>query len=73
MRINTSNSKNVSPFTHEEVLEAVKSSKFNKGLGPDCFDGNVLKNNSQLQDKVVDEITNALNSGSIPDYLEAGR
>jgi len=48
MRINTSNSNNVSPFTQEEVLLAVKSSNYNKGLGPDCFDGNVLKNNPQL-------------------------
>jgi len=29
MRINTSNSNDVSPFTHEEVLEAAKSSNFN--------------------------------------------
>ena len=48
MRINTSNSNDVSPFTQEEVLLAVKSSNFNKGLVPDCFDGNVMKNNPQL-------------------------
>ena len=48
MRINTSNSNNVSPFTQEEVLLAVKSSNYNKGLGPDCFDGNVMKNNPHL-------------------------
>ena len=48
MRINTSNSNNVSPFTQEEVLLAVKSSNYNKGLGPDCFDGNVMKNYPQL-------------------------
>jgi hypothetical protein len=48
MRINTSNSNDVSPFTQEEVLLAVKSSNYNKGLGPDCIDGNVLKNNPQL-------------------------
>ena len=46
IRINTSNSNDVSPFTQEEVLLAVRSSNFNKGLGPDCFDGNVMKNNS---------------------------
>ena len=48
MRINTSNSNDVSPFTKEEVLLAVGSSNYNKGLGPDCFDGNVIKNNPQL-------------------------
>jgi hypothetical protein len=73
MRINTSNSNDVSPFTHEEVLDAVKSSNFNKRLGPDCFDGNVLRNNVNLQSKVIDEITTALNSASIPEYLRVGR
>jgi hypothetical protein len=48
MRINTSNSNDVAPFTQEEVLLAVKSSNYNKGLGPDCFDGNLMKNNPQL-------------------------
>ena len=48
MRINTSNSNDVSPFTQEEGLLAFKSSNYNKGLGPDCFDGNVMKNNPQL-------------------------
>ena len=48
MRINTNNSNDVSPFTKEEVLLAVGSSNYNKGLGPDCFDGNVIKNNLQL-------------------------
>jgi hypothetical protein len=38
----------VSPFTQEEVLLAVKSSNYYKGLGTDCFDGNVMKNNPQL-------------------------
>ena len=73
MRINTNNSNDVSPFTREEVLEAMKSSNFNKGLGPDCFDGNVMKNNPQLQEKIAEEITTALNTGTIPDYLKVGR
>ena len=73
MRINTNNSNDVSPFTREEVVEAMKSSNFNKGLGPDCFDGNVMKNNPQLQKKIAEEITTALNTGTIPDYLKVGR
>jgi hypothetical protein len=40
---------NVTPFIREEVIEAIKSCNFNKGLGPDCFDGNVLHNNNQLK------------------------
>jgi hypothetical protein len=40
---------NVTPFTREEVIDAIKSCNFNKGLGPDCFDGNVLLSNNQLK------------------------
>ena len=62
----------VTPFTREEVTEAIKGSNFNKGLGPDCFDGNVLGSNTTLKAKVV-EIVNALNVASIPEYLRTGR
>ena len=51
----------------------MKSSNFNKGLGPDCFDGNLLKNNQQLNEKVTTEITIALNNANIPQYLRVGR
>ena len=63
----------VTPFTREEVTEAIKGSNFNKGLGPDCFDGNVLSSNTMLKTKVVEEIANALNIASIPEYLRTGR
>ena len=53
MRIDTNSNVSVHPFTVEEIREATKCSNFNKGLGPDCFDGNVLKNNSQLEVKVL--------------------
>ena len=29
-------------FSQEDIQEATKQSNFNKGLGPDCFDGNLL-------------------------------
>ena len=57
MRIDTNSSMNVSPFTKEEVIEATKSSNFNKGMGPDCFDGNVMRDHKQLEDKIINEIT----------------
>jgi hypothetical protein len=66
MRVDTSSANKVSPFT-------MRSSNFNKGLGPDCFDGNVLRNNSQLSEKVMAEITDALNNAIIPEYLRVGR
>ena len=46
---NHSNQVNVTPFTREQVVDAIKSSNFNKGLDPDCFDGNVLNINTQLK------------------------
>ena len=43
MRVDTSSANKISPFTRYEVVDAVRSSNFNKGLGPDCFDGNVFE------------------------------
>ena len=60
-------------FSTQDVDNAAKVSNFNKGLGPDCFDGNILKNNEELRKKLVFEITDAMNSQSIPDYIRSGR
>jgi hypothetical protein len=57
MRIDTNSSANVSPFTKEEVTEATKCSNYNKGMGTDCFDGNVMWNHKQLEEKIINEIT----------------
>jgi len=32
-------------FSVDDIREAARQSNFNKGLGPDCFDGNVLSKN----------------------------
>ena len=60
-------------FSIEDVDTATKNSNFNKGLGPDCFDGNILRDNQELRNKVINEITYALNSAEIPEYLRSGR
>ena len=60
-------------FSTDDVRNATKDSNFNKGLGPDCFDGSVLNNNETLGNKVIREITEALNGARIPDYLRSGR
>lgn len=60
-------------FSIDEVDSATKDSNFNKGLGPDCFDGNLLRDNKTLRRKVVFEIADALNSQNIPEYLRSGR
>ena len=35
MRVDTSSDSKVSPFTRDEVVDAMRSSNFNKGFGPD--------------------------------------
>jgi hypothetical protein len=48
-------------FRLADISEAVKNCNFNKGLGPDCFDGNILQSDQTLCDKVSYEILDALN------------
>ena len=60
-------------FSLNEVVEETKQSNFNKGLGPDCFDGNLLTLNQLLSNKVMQEITDSLNNSQIPEYLRVGR
>ena len=63
----------MSTFTVDDVITATKCSNINKGLGPDCFDGNMLRSNVELHDKMVTEIAEALNEMRIPEYLRVGR
>ena len=60
-------------FRFTDITDAIQACNFNKGLGPDCFDGNVLQANETLGDKIAYEIVNALNSKDIPAYLQVGR
>ena len=60
-------------FRLSDISEAIKSSNFNKGLGPACFNGNILQSDQTLCDKVSYEILDALNQGDIPEYLRIGR
>ena len=56
-----------------DIEEATKCSNFNKGLGPDGFDGNMLTACKELHNKMAAEITDALNTMNIPEYLRVGR
>ena len=60
-------------FTVDDVSAAAKSSNFNKGLGPNCFDGNILKSSVELNEKILTEFADALNTLRIPEYLRVGR
>ena len=64
-------------FTDLDVVEAIKASNFNKGLGPDGFDGSILKpgDPSHPPSQVLSaQILGLLNKlMSIPKYLYEGR
>ena len=42
-RLETAADASLGLFTDSDVVEARKASNFNKGLGPDGFDGSILK------------------------------
>ncbi len=69
----TTNSHLEELFRFTDITDAIQAYNFNKGLGPDCFDGNVLQANEILGDKIAYEIMDALNSKVIPAYLQVGR
>ena len=64
-------------FSDLDVVEAMKASNFNKGLGPDGFDGNILKPSDpshQLTQVLSAQILGLLNKPSnIPKYIYEGR
>jgi len=64
-------------FTAADVEEAMKASNFNKGLGPDGFDGTILKPGDlshRLTQEIAAQILGLLNNPmSIPRYLYEGR
>ena len=64
-------------FTMQDVTEAMRASNFNKGLGPDGFDGTILKPRDpadQLTQEIAAQLLSLLNNPmSIPKYLYEGR
>ena len=64
-------------FTLRDVEEAMKASNFNKGLGPDGFDGTILRPGDmshRLTQEISAKILRLLNNPmSIPQYLYEGR
>ena len=64
-------------FTAADVEEAMRASNFNKGLGPDGFDGTILRPSDpshRLTQEIAAQILGLLNQPmSIPRYLYEGR
>ena len=46
---------------------------FNKGIGPDGFDGTACKMDQYLRDRVTTEIAQLMSQGTLPKYLREGR
>ena len=56
-------------FKNDDIAEAIKNTNFDKGLGPDGFDGHVLLQNADLRGKIAGELINILKDGQLPGYL----
>ena len=69
MQARTTNSQLEELFRFTDITDAIQACNFNKGLGPDCFDGNVIQTNEILGQKIAYEILEALNHRDIPKYL----
>ena len=65
----TTNSQLEELFRLIDITDAIEACNFNKGLGPDCFDGNVIQTNEVLGQKIAYEIMDSLNLRDIPSYL----
>ena len=64
---------NCNLFTIKDVDEAITECNFEKGIGPDGFDGRALLINDDLRVKVCNELTAMLNNGCFPEYFLNGR
>lgn len=49
-------------FTVENILEAIGQCNFSKAMGDDGFDGRILSNSPDLQQKVAKDVANCLNN-----------
>jgi hypothetical protein len=56
----------------EDIESAIKQCNFNKGLGPDNFDGNLLKDDT-IRAKLILAIKSWVRTGDFPKYLSEGR
>ena len=60
-------------FEPHEVDAAMEDCNFNKGIGPDRFDGTTCKMKNQIRMRVTHEIAQLMTQGTLPSYLREGR
>ena len=59
--------------SEDEIATALSQCNFNKGIGPDGFDGRIIEKDEEVKAILVKEITAIINSGQIPDHLKIAR
>lgn len=59
-------------FSKEDIEKAIKACNFNKSMGPDGFDGSLLKR-KEYKDALIQDIRGMLNDNTIPDYAKAAK
>lgn len=64
---------NTAIFSTSDILQAMDSCNFEKAIGPDGFDGKIIKMNNELKQKLAFDIKNRMNSNQIPSHLREGR
>lgn len=57
----------------DEVTAAISQCNFNKGIGPDGFDGMIFQKDPTIKEFIAHEIVNMLHEGAIPDHLKRAR
>ena len=57
----------------DEVTAAISQCNFNKGIGPDGFDGMIFQKDPTIKEFIAHEIVNMLHEGVIPDHLKRAR
>ena len=57
----------------DEVTAAISQCNFNKGIGPDGFDGMIFQKDPTIKEIIAHEIVNMLHEGAIPDHLKRAR
>ena len=68
----SSRQKNTLAFSRDEILAAIKQTNFQKSLGPDGFDGQIMKDAS-VKEAVADQLASMLTNGHLPSFFKSGR
>ena len=66
-------SQNENLFSEMEIATALSQCNFNKGIGPDGFDGSIIVKDEEIKAILTKDITAMINSDQVPDHLKIAR